>query len=253
MWYHILSDQMEERRMQLNPNSQTPLYRQVADDLNKTLNEGAYRPGDKIPSEDQLCQMYRVSRVTLRAAVKLLVEDGKLKKMHGKGTFVSAPVFMETKAGGSFTKFCRQIGAVPRTDLLSSEKIPSSPLVARHLGVEAGLPVCRISRARYINDTAAIFEVDYFRSQDDYILSADVSGSPIADAIKASTGLEAARFEDIFDIARATEEQAIIFRCQANAPLLLVRQTVLTRDRQILYYNEQFILTDRYKYVVSYV
>lgn len=239
--------------MQLNPNSQTPLYRQVADAIGKTLNDGTYRPGDKIPSEDKLCEIYGVSRVTLRAAVNLLSADGKLKKMHGKGTFVSAPVFMETKAGGSFTKFCRQIGAVPRTDIISASKVPALPLVTHHLGVEAGLLTCRICRARYINDVAAIFEIDYFRNEDDYILKADVSDAPIADAIKENTGLEAGRFEDIFDIVQATDEQAGIFRCQPNTPLLLVRQTVLTQDRQILYYNEQYILSERYKYVVSYV
>lgn len=238
--------------MQMNPNSQIPLYRQVAEALLRTLNDGTYRPGDKIPSEDKLCETYGVSRVTLRAAVNLLAEDGKLRKMHGKGTFVSAPVFVETKAGGSFTRFCRQIGAVPRTEVLSSGKIPAFPLVARHLGTEAGHPVCRISRARHINDVAAIFEVDYFRGEDDYILSADVSGRPIADAIKEHTGLEALRFDDVFDIAPATEEQADVFRCPPGAPLLLVQQTVLAADRQILYYNEQYILTERYKYVISY-
>ena len=239
--------------MQLHPNSQTPLYRQVADAIGKTLNDGTYRPGDQIPSEDKLCETYHVSRVTLRSAINLLVEDGKLKKMHGKGTFVSAPVFVETKAGGSFTLFCRQIGAVPRTDIISSQKVPALPLVAHHLGVEAGLPVCRICRARSINDVTAIFEIDYFRSEDDYILTADVSDAPIADAIKENTGLKAGRFEDIFDIACATEEQAALFRCQPGTPLLLVRQTVLTADRQILYYNEQYILSERYKYVISYV
>lgn len=238
--------------MQMNPNSQIPLYRQVAEALLRTLNDRTYRPGDKIPSEDKLCETYGVSRVTLRAAVNLLAEDGKLRKMHGKGTFVSAPIFVETKAGGSFTRFCRQIGAIPRTDVLSSGKIPASPLAARHLGTETGLPVCQIRRARYINDVAAIFEIDFFRGEDDYILSADVSDKPIADAIKEHTGLEAVRFEDIFDIARATEEQADVFRCPPGAPLLLVQQTVLAADRQILYYNEQYILTERYKYVISY-
>jgi len=238
--------------MQLNPKSQTPLYQQVADVISKSLNDGSYRPGDQIPSEDKLCENYGVSRVTLRAAINLLVENGKLKKMHGKGTFVCAPVFVETKAGGSFTKFCRQIGAIPRTELLSSGKVSAPQLVAHHLGVEPGLPVCQISRARYINDMAAIFEMDYFRSEDDYILRADVSLSPIADIIQENTGLEARRFEDIFDIARATEEQSEIFKCLPATPLLLVRQTVLTLDRQILYYNEQSILSERYKYMVSY-
>jgi len=239
--------------MQLNPKSQTPLYRQVSDALVKSLSDGTYRPGEQIPSEDKLCETYGVSRVTLRTAVNLLVEDGKLKKLHGKGTFVCAPVFVETKAGGSFTKFCRQIGAVPRTDIISSGKVSAPQLVAHHLGAEPGRPVCQISRARYINDVAAIFEIDYFRSDDDYILHADMSIAPIADVIKENTGLEASRFEDIFDIVRATDEQAAIFRCPPNTPLLQVRQTVLTLDRQILYYNEQYILSERYKYMVSYV
>lgn len=238
--------------MKINPKSQIPLYKQVAAELNKRLSDSTYRSGDQIPSEENLCETYGVSRVTLRAAINLLVDEGKLTKIHGKGTFVSAPVFVETKVGGSFTKFCRQIGAVPRTDIIFSGKVAAHKGIATHLGIELGMPVCQITRVRYINDVAAIFEIDFFRIDEEYILQADLSSSPIADVIKENTGLEASRFEDIFDICQATKEQAAIFRCVTNTPLLQVRQTVLASDRQILYYNEQYILSERYKYMVSY-
>lgn len=238
--------------MQLYSNSQTPLYKQVADAINEMLNDGTYRPGDKIPSEDKLCETYGVSRVTLRAAINLLVKEYKLKKMQGKGTFVNAPVFIETKVGGSFTKFCLQIGAIPKTDIISSKEVAASQIVAHQLGIQPSVAVCQICRVRYINNVAAIFEIDYFRSNDGYILHADVANYPIANAIKENTGLEVGRFEDVFDIVQATDEQAQIFRCQTTTPLLLVRQKVLTKDRQILYYNEQYIFSERYKYVVSY-
>lgn len=238
--------------MKLNPNIQTPLYKQVAMAIEEALNSGAYKPGDQIPSEENLCEAFGVSRVTLRSAVQLLCETGKLKKMHGKGTFVSAPVIVETKSGGSFTRFCKQINATPRTEVTSCETVAAQEHVAKNLGVKLPANAFRICRARYINDMAVIYEVDYFRSTDTYILTADVTKSPIADIIQKHTGLAAARFMDSFDVAGATEETTRVFHCQPGTPLLLVRQTVLTMDREIMYYNEQFILSERYKYVVYY-
>ena len=69
-------------------DSSTPLYQQVANDLKTTIENGIYRVGQKIPPEPELSQLYSVSRITVRKAIELLVEDGLLSKRQGKGTFV---------------------------------------------------------------------------------------------------------------------------------------------------------------------
>ena len=79
----------------LDTQSMTPLYQQVAQQLEQAVNSGELRYGDKIMSESEMSQHYGVSRVTVRRAVDRLVESGVLSRRQGKGTYVSFPAFME--------------------------------------------------------------------------------------------------------------------------------------------------------------
>ena len=72
----------------LDTQSMTPLYQQVAQQLEQAVNSGELRYGDKIMSESEMSQHYGVSRVTVRRAVDRLVESGVLSRRQGKGTYV---------------------------------------------------------------------------------------------------------------------------------------------------------------------
>ena len=75
----------------INPNSPVPLYKQVLDILNDQIARQELKFGDKLPSEAELMKQFGVSRITVRAAISELVEDGILERSQGKGTFVALP------------------------------------------------------------------------------------------------------------------------------------------------------------------
>ena len=236
----------------LNNASSIPLYKQLYNLISEQIAKGVLKPGDRIPSEGQLGELYNISRVTVRAAIELMVEEGMLIKRHGKGTYVAMPIFVESKAGGSFTKSCLQNNVVPKTEVLSVDTVPCPLTAAGFLKVEEGDSVHRICRIRYTDKTPVIFEVDYFRESVDYILHGDFENMLMSDIIFSHTGLNVQQFEDVFEVNPATKEHAKMLKCEVRTPLLTVKQVVMTTNRQILYYNEQYILTDRYKYAISY-
>lgn len=236
----------------LNTESSIPLYKQLYNLLTEQISKGLLKPGEKIPSEGQLGELYNISRVTVRAAIALMVKEGILIKRHGKGTYVAMPIFVESKAGGSFTKSCLQNNVVPHTEVLSVDTVPCPSVAAGYLKLEEGMPIHRIRRIRYTDKTPVIYEVDYFREADDYILRGDFENMLMSDIIFSHTGLNVQQFEDVFDINPASKEQSKMLKCTAGTPLLTVHQIVMTTNRQILYYNEQYILTDRYKYAINY-
>ena len=59
----------------VNPDSMTPMYKQIIDILGRKIEEGELRPGDRIPSEAELMQAYHVSRITVRSAINELEEE----------------------------------------------------------------------------------------------------------------------------------------------------------------------------------
>lgn len=68
--------------------ARTPLARQIAEDLRRRIVAGEFAPGSRLPSEAELCEHYRVSRVTVRTAAKSLESQGLVDIRHGSGMFV---------------------------------------------------------------------------------------------------------------------------------------------------------------------
>lgn len=75
----------------INKYSNIPLYSQLKNLIIEKIENGEYPENTKIPSEQELCEMYNISRPTVRQAISELTNSGYLYKEKGKGTFVSKP------------------------------------------------------------------------------------------------------------------------------------------------------------------
>ena len=64
------------------------IHMQIYDQLRKLLLEGHWKAGEKIPSENELCRLMGVSRISVRTAIKSLIAQGFLVSRQGEGTFV---------------------------------------------------------------------------------------------------------------------------------------------------------------------
>ena len=73
-----------------------PLYRRVKDQLRARMLDGTYAPHAQLPTERALCDMFEVSRITVRQALDELRQEGAVEKVRGRGTFVAAPGLTRT-------------------------------------------------------------------------------------------------------------------------------------------------------------
>ena len=87
----------------------TPRYLEIADHLRHLISISA--PGDRLPSEAELCERFHVSRMTVRQAVQLLANERLLVRRRGQGTF-TAPRVVARLLGSplSFTESMRRRG-----------------------------------------------------------------------------------------------------------------------------------------------
>ncbi len=65
-----------------------PQHRRLYEILRKHINEGVYNEGDLLPSENDLCSIYGLTRPTVRQALTALVQDGYITRQQGKGSIV---------------------------------------------------------------------------------------------------------------------------------------------------------------------
>ncbi len=66
-----------------------PQYRRLYEVLRRHINEGVYNEGDLLPSENELCSVYGLTRPTVRQALSELVSDGYISKQQGRGSIVN--------------------------------------------------------------------------------------------------------------------------------------------------------------------
>ncbi|HHY65346.1 MAG TPA: GntR family transcriptional regulator [Clostridiaceae bacterium] len=74
----------------INKYSNAPLYCQLKNLILEKIENGDFAADQKIPSEQDFCEQYNISRPTVRQAINELTASGQLYKLKGKGTFVSA-------------------------------------------------------------------------------------------------------------------------------------------------------------------
>ncbi|ODM25416.1 GntR family transcriptional regulator [Clostridium sp. Bc-iso-3] len=108
----------------INKYSNVPLYSQLKNIIIEKIENGEYPPDTKIPSEQDFCELYNISRPTVRQAVSELTNNGYLYKEKGKGTFVSKPKsLISAKAYTGFTDSILDNEITNEREIISIEKL----------------------------------------------------------------------------------------------------------------------------------
>lgn len=132
--------------------SPVPFYAQVRDTLRKQILEGSLEPHQKMPSENQMIEMFGVSRITIRQALNDLENEGLIFRVHGKGTFVSKPrAFQDLTQLQSFGEAMHPHGYETYSKVISIKEVKGAPAVLERLGLPKKGAVTEIKRVRYLN------------------------------------------------------------------------------------------------------
>lgn len=214
---------------ELDHTSQEPLYLQVIEDIRRDIASGLYRAGEKIPSELELGDIYRVSRITVRNAVKVLEKEGLLVKRQGKGTFVTAEAehkapFENDDIVRSFTKTCENNGVVPGARLVACERaLLPFDRPGFFGGADNGAAI-RVIRVRTADDVPLMVEDNLFDPvKYRFLLDENLEDRSIFEVIERKTGLVPRNSTDcILSMERATPQLAELLDVAENEPLFTV-------------------------------
>ena len=136
-----------------------PRYYQLKEILEKRIQSGEFQPGDKFPTDDELCQEYGLSRGTVRRAVEMLITSGQLRREQGRGTFLNSPqqspVFFRL---ANFDEEMKSRGWTPGTSLISRRAFSASGEVARQLQIPVGEKTIEIIRLRKADGKPIAYE-----------------------------------------------------------------------------------------------
>jgi GntR family transcriptional regulator len=126
----------------------SPIYMQLAHRLRQQIEDGDISAGEALPSERDLCKIIGASRVTVRKAIELLIEDGLLSRRQGSGTYVTPRIQAPGSFLSSFSEDAEARGEATGTIWMMKVIAVASEEEARILELPNGADVARLSRVR---------------------------------------------------------------------------------------------------------
>lgn len=136
----------------------------IVDQLISDIQAGKYDPGDKLPSENEMAELFKVPRMTVRNAYRRLQELGYISARQGKGSFVNdrhRPIPLILSGSESFSRKMRDRGYDYESRNVFCEPVPYNLNIYRFLRVEEGDTVYRIGRLRLVGGCPIALHISY--------------------------------------------------------------------------------------------
>lgn len=230
-----------------------PFYQKVRNDIIEKITSGYYKKCDYLPSEPNLEKLYKVSRTTIRNAIRDLVTDGYLVIVRGKGTKVATSTLQNNEPNLlSFTEIIKRKGLKVSIPFIQIKRIKSDKKIAESLE---------------INEAEEVFEVFRIRAADDEPISTNCSYIPC----KVLEGFDVNRIgrvdsfyqnleEDFGIIIQKTKDNigaeladsniAKQLNIKKGAPILRIERIAYDEMDNVIEYSQVIYRADRYNHAV---
>ncbi|RIJ71299.1 GntR family transcriptional regulator [Nakamurella silvestris] len=233
--------------------SESPAYARLASLLREQITSGRYGPGDRLPSETQLMGQHHLSRNTVRAAVRTLVDAGMVTRRRGSGCYVSKHSGITHSLGSlrSITEVINDLGLTPgiRAITLAVDPRPSPEL---H-GFLRSEPVWMLSRTRLASGTPFALMDSWLPDDLGRVLDVkEIRKHQSLYRTIAQTGLRVvAEATEAISAEGAGPREAAALDVPIGSPLLVLHRFTTDRNGQPMEYARSAARGDLYRYFVK--
>lgn len=237
----------------IDRDSPIPVYYQIEVDLKKRIMRHEWEVQQQIPSESDLAEQYKVSRVTLRQALAELEKDGIIKKSRGKGAIVNA-------------------NPVPFINDLSYVLVSGDRIVQQGFSMTAEILEIRLvtdlfhdicEQLQLTSDRSAVYMKRLFlldgkptaigRSWLPATLVPNLEnlgliGNSLSKTLAENFSLVPVRVEDYLEVVRPTLSERQLLKSSYDAPLMLIKGVSYLENGQALEYSNTLWLGDSVRF-----
>lgn len=225
-----------------------PYYAQLASILRAQIRSGELRPGDLLPSEGELGELYGISRTAVRQALDELVDESLVHKEKGRGTFVSSPKvneFVLQDLRGFFEEMTRR-GATVETEVLGAGVETVPPFAVADLGLDSNSEVIWLERLRRVNGREVVLTRTHLPlPRFAGLLDHDLMRASLYDVLARDFGVHVGAGRRRFEATAADAEQAAHLGVDVGAALLKLTAVNLDDDDQPFEYFTAHYRSDR--------
>jgi GntR family transcriptional regulator len=232
-------------------------YFRVKMKLLEDIRKGVYTIGAKLPTERDMCDMFGVSRITIRKALSELELEGWVERVQGKGTFIQEPKKNPSKfesmlsSNYSFSEELRRQNVTPSTRVLSLTTIPAQPPLTHKLQVAPGHMVDVVLRLRLADEIPYAYETSYVPSE--YLNGAtadEIARDGLYNTMDRKSGIRPNKAEEVLEAAIAPEMVAEALGRKGLLSVMQIERTAFV-DEQIVEYCTSSVTGDKYRFKVK--
>lgn len=230
----------------------TPLYAKVKDHIVANIRSGAWTPGSRVPSENELVESFRISRMTANRALRELLAEGFVDRVPGVGTFVKEPParssLMELR---NIAEEIEARGHRYSSRLVSRHRILANPAIAEEFEAEEGAELFHVVIVHEENGTPVQLEDRYVNAAvvSDFMDQDFSAKTPTAHLLQAAPVDE---LEHTVEAAMPTPEQQRLLHITSLEPCLTLHRRSWSRGKvatvaTLTYPASRYALYSRYK------
>lgn len=230
----------------IDKNSPIPVYFQLKNDLVKKIAQGLWKPGECIASERELCEIYGVSRMTIRQAIGELVQEGVLTRLKGKGTFVCEQTVKQQDMM-SFTEMIKQTGRELKTEVINFDVIDTPGDMQDIFMLDK---IYKIERRRIVDGECIAVETVF--------IPVDYCGHVNEEMLKGSLykilehfGYSISNSTSSIVAANITDEIKEKFNTKENFPVLKIIGKTFANKNKLLFIEEALYRSDKFTLQVN--
>lgn len=217
----------------IDRSSPVPFYFQLKKILEQEVAAGRWAPGERFPSEPEICQHFDVSRTTVRQALAELESEGVIRREKGRGTFVAQlrPELWFLQSSHGFYDEAARKGHQVRSKILRREVTELPSFAAAALSLPPGTPGIVLERLRWVDDRVVMYVVSYLIERlAPVVLAAELETGSLYRALQEEADLVVAGGRRVVEAVVAEGELAQLLEVETGAPLLYV-ESVAWNDR----------------------
>jgi len=213
------------------------LYLQLAEILKKRIESEEWRVGSRIPTEEELCRAYDVSRATVRGAISELTREGFLMKQQGKGTFVIKKAEIDKLTMTvSFDELMLDPSTDVNTTVLAQTIMMPIDDLAEKLDISSEKHIIYVKRLRFLANIAILIQESFIPLHlCPHLLKEDLENISLFEFFEKRAALHITNVKNSFEIIYLNPEEARLFEYPVKTPALLLNQLFSSRGSNIMF------------------
>lgn len=232
----------------IDKNSPMPVYYQLKEQLALLIRNDTFPIGSQLPPETAISAQLGISRGTVRQAINALAAEGRLKRVRGRGTFVTEPAtaLQLVQRFTSFAEDMREQNIPFSSRVLAQKVMPAAGRLLDKLGLQHGAEVIYLERLGAVDGEPFVLSFSYLpKALCPDLLDKDLTDKSLYRILENEYGLRLARAERTLEVAQADEYEARLLQIAVGSPIHFMQSRAYLHDGRPIEYSRLRFRGDR--------